>query len=318
MFNTKTRAAIRVNEAGFGNALAGRGPQLNEAFGSLRNLVISAEPALGTLVAPQTNFGGFWHALEDLSATVAPVAETQASLFVALDETFGAFARVSRPFIQETISKSPSTLDAANADLPVLRPFLHDSQRFFTALQPGAAALAKTSPTIAAALRAGIPALNALPTLNAQLVPTAEALLAFQNAPGVFNGLDLLIDTNHTLGPAINFIAPAQTTCNYLTLAFKNIASATSEEQRARQLAQLHLYGASGRPQQRGLTLLRASQRPRSRKPSPLQPLPEHRLSWPARYLRSGQRPLQGRPDRDRQCPGQPRHQDLRSAEGPG
>ncbi len=229
MFNTKTRAAIRVNEAGFGNALAGRGPQLNEAFGSLRNLVISGEPALGTLVAPQTNFGGFWHALEDLSATVAPVAETQASLFVALDETFGAFARVSRPYIQETISKSPSTLDAANADLPVLRPFLHDSQRFFTAFQPGAAALAKTSPTIAAAERAGIPALNALPTLNAQLVPTAEALLAFQNAPGVFNGLDLLIDTNHTLGPAISFIAPAQTTCNYLTLAFKGIAGTTSE-----------------------------------------------------------------------------------------
>ena len=160
---------------------------------------------------------------------MAPVAETQASLFVALDQTFGAFARVARPYIQETISKSPATLDAANADLPVLRPFLHDSQRFFIALQPGAAALAKTSPTIAAAERAGIPALNALPTLNAQLVPTAEALLAFQNAPGVFNGLDLLIDTNHTLGPAIEFIAPAQTTCNYLTLAFKNLASATSE-----------------------------------------------------------------------------------------
>ena len=148
----KTRAAIRVNEAGFGNALAGRGPQLNEAFGALREPGRSAPSRpLATLVAPQTNFGGFWHALEDLSATVAPVAETQASLFVALDQTFGAFARVSRPYIQETISKSPSTLDAANADLPVLRPFLHDSQRFFTALQPGATALAKTSPTIAAA-----------------------------------------------------------------------------------------------------------------------------------------------------------------------
>jgi ABC-type transporter Mla subunit MlaD len=229
MFNAKTRAAIRINEAGFGNALAGRGPGLNEAIGALRNLVYSAEPALRNLVAPQTNFGGFWNALEDLSATVAPVAETQASLFVALDQTFGAFARVARPYIQETISKSPATLDAANADLPVLRPFLHDTQRFFVALQPGAAALAKTSPTIAAAERAGVPVLNALPTLNAQLVPTAEALLALQNAPGVFNGLELLIDANHILGPAIEFIAPAQTTCNYLTLAFKNLASATGE-----------------------------------------------------------------------------------------
>ena len=229
MFNAKTRAAIRVNEAGFGNALAGRGAGLNEAFGALRELVYSAEPALGNLVAPQTNFGGFWHSLEELSATVAPVAETQASLFVALDQTFGAFARVARPYIQETISKSPSTLDAANADLPVLRPFLHDSQRFFAAFRLGAAALAKNSPTIAAAERAGVPVLNSLPSLNAQLVPTAEALLALQSAPGVFNGLDLLIDTNKILGPAIEFIAPAQTTCNYLTIALKNIASATNE-----------------------------------------------------------------------------------------
>ncbi len=229
MFDEKTRVAIRHNLAGFGNALAGRGPQLNEAIGSLRRLVVSGQPVLRTIVAPSTNFGGFWRALENLSATVAPVAETQASLFVALDRTFAAFARVSRPFIQETISKSPSTLDAANADLPVLRPFLHDSQRFFAALKPGAHALAETSPTIAAALHAGIPVLNASPVLNAQLVPTADALLAFQNAPGVFNGLDLLVDTNHTLGPAIKFIGPAQTTCNYLTLAFKNLASTTSE-----------------------------------------------------------------------------------------
>ena len=229
MFDEKTRVAIRRNLAGFGNALAGRGPQINEAIGSLRRLVVSGQPVLRTIVAPSTNFGGFWRALEDLSATVAPVAETQASLFVALDRTFAAFARVSRPFIQETISKSPSTLDTANADLPVLRPFLHDSQRFFAALKPGAHALAETSPTIAAALHAGIPVLNASPVLNAQLVPTADALLAFQNAPGVFNGLDLLVDTNHTLGPAIKFIGPAQTTCNYLTLAFKNLASATSE-----------------------------------------------------------------------------------------
>ncbi len=229
MFNTKTRAAIQKNEAGFGDALAGRGPQLNEAFGSLQRLVVSGEPALRNLVAPQTDFGGFWHALEDLSATVAPVADTNASLFVGLDETFGAFARVSRPYIQETISKSPSTLDTANADLPVLRPFLHDSQRFFTAFQPGAKALAETSPTIAAALHAGVPVLNASPIFFAQLAPTAEALLDFQKAPGVFNGLDLLIDTNHTLGPAIKFIAPAQTTCNYLTIVLKNFSNAASQ-----------------------------------------------------------------------------------------
>jgi phospholipid/cholesterol/gamma-HCH transport system substrate-binding protein len=229
MFDKPTRTAIRQNQAGFGNALAGRGPQLNEAIGALRRLVVNGQPVLRTIVEPSNDFGGFWRALEDLSATVAPVAETQASLFVALDRTFAAFARVSRPFIQETIEKGPRTLDAVNADLPAVRPFFRDSARFFTALKPGAHALAETSPTIAAALHAGVPALNASPVLNNQLQPTAEALVDFQNAPGVFNGLDLLIDTNNLLDPALRFIAPAQTSCNYVSLAFRNLANANSQ-----------------------------------------------------------------------------------------
>jgi ABC-type transporter Mla subunit MlaD len=229
MFDRKTRAAIRQNQAGFGNALAGRGPQLNEFFAVLPRLAENAQPVLGTLIAPSTDFNGFWRALEDLSATVAPVAETQAALWAALDRTFAAFARVSRPYIQETISKGPETLDVAIADLPALRPFFEDSARFFTALKPGAHAIAETSPTINAALRAGIPVLNESPKLNAQLEPTAQALLDFQNAPGVFNGLDLLIDTNEVLDPGIKFIAPAQTICNYFSLDFKFLASTFSE-----------------------------------------------------------------------------------------
>jgi ABC-type transporter Mla subunit MlaD len=227
MFNEKTRTAIQRNLAGFGNAFAGRGPQINAAFSALRSLTESAQPALANLVSPRTDFGGFWRALEDFSATVASVAAQNASNFVGLDLTFAAFARVSRPFIQETISKGPRTLDATIRDFPAIRPFFESSERFFAALRPGAKAIARTSPTIAAALRAGTPVLNASPAFNAQLPPTADALLAFQEAPGVFNGLDLLIDTNETLGPAIKFIAPAQTTCNYLSLTFGNLASAS-------------------------------------------------------------------------------------------
>jgi virulence factor Mce-like protein len=229
MFDKPTRQAIRQNLAGFGNALAGRGPQLNEAIGALKETAVHAEPLLHTIVEPSTNFAGFWRSLEAFSATVAPVAEQNASLFVALDRTFGAFARVSRPFIQETIEKSPPTLDAANADLPVLRPFLRDTGRFFTALRPGVKALAETSPVIAESLHAGIPVLNASPVLNAQLQPTAEALVDFQEAPGVFNGLELLTDTNRLLKPSLTYVAPSQTVCNYWTLTFKEIANAASQ-----------------------------------------------------------------------------------------
>jgi virulence factor Mce-like protein len=229
MFDEPTRNGIRQNLAGFGNALAGRGPQLNEAIGALSRFAVSSQPVLRKIVEPSTNFAGFWRALEDLSATVAPVAATQANLFAALDRTFAAFARVSRPYIQETIEKGPPTLDAVNADLPALNPFFRDSARFFAALKPGAKALGDTSPVIARALHAGVPALNASPVLNNQLQPTAEALVAFQDSPGVFNGLDLLIDTNQTLRPALKFIVPSQTTCNYISLTFRNLANSSSE-----------------------------------------------------------------------------------------
>jgi len=229
MFDEKTRQGIQRNNAGFGNALAGRGPQLNEAIGALRRLVVSGQPVLRKIVEPSTNFAGFWRSLEALAATVAPVAETQAQMFVALNQTFAAFARVSRPYIQETIEKSPPTLDEVNADLPVLRPFLRNSARFFTALRPGVKALAETSPVIAESLHAGIPVLNASPVLNDQLQPTAEALVDFQEAPGVFNGLELLTDTNRVLRPSLRYITPSQTVCNYWTLTFKFLANANSQ-----------------------------------------------------------------------------------------
>ena len=213
------------------------------------------------------------------------MAETQASLFVALDRTFAALARVSRPYIQETIEKSPSTLDTANADLPVLRPFLHDSERFFTALQPGAKALAETSPIIAESLHAGVPVLNASPVLNNQLQPTAEALLAFQRAPGVFNGLDLLIDTNEVLKPSLRFIVPC---ADHLQLRDARLQEPRQREQpgqRPGQLAQLHQLRAARRAEQRERPVVRAGERPWSRKPPALQPLPRNRRAGPAARL---------------------------------
>jgi virulence factor Mce-like protein len=229
MFNAPTRKAIQRNLAGFGNALAGRGPQLNEAIGSLRGLLEEGEPAAANLAAPSTNFSGFFKALEALSATVAPVAQEQASMFVVLDQTFKALANVSRPYIQETIEKSPPTLETVNAGLPKINPFLHDTARFFTALRPGAKALQETSPIIAESLQAGIPALNASPVLNNQLLPTAEALLAFQQSEGVFTGLDLLTDLNKNLKEPLEYIVPAQTRCFYGTLLFSNLSSSNSQ-----------------------------------------------------------------------------------------
>jgi virulence factor Mce-like protein len=228
-FDTPTRAAILENLTEFGTALGGRGIDLNQAVGELRPLLVRLQPVAANLSSPRTALGRFFHALEATAAEVAPVAETQAQLFVALDSTFSALAGVARPFIQDTISQTPPTLDVANRALPVITPFLDDSAALFADLQPGAEALRSASPAIADALAKGVPALRISPQLNEQIPPTAQSLADFSADAGVRSGINRLQKSNEILAPLLSFITPAQTVCNYGTLLFRNAANALSE-----------------------------------------------------------------------------------------
>jgi virulence factor Mce-like protein len=228
-FNEPTRMAIRRNLTEFGTALAGRGVDLNETLGDLPSTLRRLDSVATALNLPETDLAGFFPALEQTASEVAPVAQTQAHMFVVLDTTFAALASVARPFIQETISKSPPTEDTTIRTLPVIRPFLADSADLFHELQPGVHTLRSTAPILVRALTEGIPALNASPQLNAQLPPTAEALQAFGANTGVTSGLSRLIETNDLLAPTLRFFTPAQTVCNYPTLLFRNAASAASQ-----------------------------------------------------------------------------------------
>ena len=67
------------------------------------------------------------------------------------------------------------------------------------------------------------------PILNRELPPTAEALRAFNDNDAVRSGIDRLTQTADIFGPAIRFIAPAQTVCNYATLFTRNLSSVFSQ-----------------------------------------------------------------------------------------
>ena len=228
-FDEPTQKNIQENLTEFGNALAGRGPNINAAIGALKPLMPRLERVMRDISDPRTGIGPFFAALEQSSAAVAPVAETQAQMFVDLDTTLAAFADVARPYLQETISKAPETLRTASDTLPRIRPFLANSRRLFVDLRPGTAAAASSADTIAAALRAGIPVLRASPQLNDQLPPTAAALRRFNDDGDVREGIGRLIDLSGALTPPLRFIAPAQSVCNYLTLLLRNGSSANGQ-----------------------------------------------------------------------------------------
>jgi virulence factor Mce-like protein len=228
-FDVPTQQAIREGLFEFGNALAGRGPDLNEAIGLLPSVLENLEPVMANLSAPETGLGRFVTSLAATAAEVAPVAEVQAQLFVDLDTTFTSLSEVARPFIQETISETPPTLDAGTQALPVVRPFLAHSATLFEELQPGVETLAATAPVLTRAVETGTPALRASPQLNRELASTAEALERFNDDAGARDGLSRLDETINTLAPFVSFVTPAQTVCNYGSLLFRNFSNLASK-----------------------------------------------------------------------------------------
>jgi virulence factor Mce-like protein len=229
MFDEDTRDASQTNLRGFGDAFAGRGQSINQAIGAFRPLLRDAIPVLQNLTSDATNLPRFVAELADAASIVAPAAEQQAELFVNLDRTFGALREVARPYIQESISEGPETLDAAIRGFPVQRPFLANTEGLFRELRPGVRALRGAAPDLADALEIGTPTLRRVPPLNRRLASLLQELERFAQDPMVPRGIRRLTDTVRTLNPTLQHLAPVQTTCNYAALWFRNIASLLSE-----------------------------------------------------------------------------------------
>jgi virulence factor Mce-like protein len=228
-FDLKTRLGARKSLQGIGGALAGRGPNLNTAIALLPPLLSNLEPVATNLIDVRTRLARFFPSLERAARIVAPAAETQGQLFQNLDITFTALASVARPFIQDTITKSPPTLDTAIVGLPVQRAFLANATAFASELRPGIHVLPATLPDLASALEFGKVTLQRSPALNARLAKVFLAVERFSTDPLVPRGIQRLNDTVTSLKPTLKFLTPAQTTCNYATLWFRNVSSVLSE-----------------------------------------------------------------------------------------
>jgi ABC-type transporter Mla subunit MlaD len=229
MFDPATRAGVVASTVGFSNGLAGRGVAVNDAIGAFVPLVTDLAPVARNLASPRTDLGGFLRGLEAFSGALAPVARTQANLFVALDGTFRAFASVSVPFLQQTISDTPPSFAAVIADTPVIRPFLTDTASLFAQLRPGFATLPASAPALANAFAAGARTLPGTAALDRRLVSLAQHLESYGQTPAVQQGLDRLTLTLASLRAPLEFLTPVQSSCNYVTLFLRNAASLLSE-----------------------------------------------------------------------------------------
>jgi virulence factor Mce-like protein len=229
MFDESTRAANQINLREFGDALAGRGTSLNEAFVALDPLTKNAIPVLRNLADPATGFGRLFRALQQTASAVAPVAEQQGQLFRSLAITFTAFDAIAIPYLQDTISGGPPALDTATRSFPIFRPLLANTAGFFRDLQPGVEALRASAPALATALDVGTTQVRRAATLNDELALTLRSLQDFAEDPQVPLGIHGLRRTVEELTPTVDHLAGAQINCNYLALLFYNVASLESD-----------------------------------------------------------------------------------------
>lgn len=228
MFQAPVRKAIQKNLAEYGGAFAARGADINEIIGDLPPLFKVAEPVTRNLSSKETDLRGFVRGLAQAAAEVAPVADTQADMFVQLDTTFQALAEVARPYIQDSITEGVPTELSVIRNGPRIRPFLYTSAKFMKALRPGAKALGESAPIVARSFDIGIPVLRSSPQLYDQLAPTARSLRRFGESTTNNEGIDTLIQTQEILTPFLRHVTPAQNVCNYLALLLRNVADATS------------------------------------------------------------------------------------------
>lgn len=223
-----TRESSQDSLGEFGNVFAGRGKDLNEALAGLNPLLDHAAPALRALNDERTEFDELFPAFEQTASEVRPVARSQGPMFENLNTTFRALSDVSED-LKASIAGGPRALDVATRELPAQAAFVRQSTELFARLRPGFRSLAQSSPATARAFRAGEPALRKSPQLNERLIRTFQDLEDFAANPATRPGLQRLTRTASLLQPTIAFVTPAQTTCNYLSLFFRNVSSALSE-----------------------------------------------------------------------------------------
>jgi virulence factor Mce-like protein len=223
-FPADTRRDSQAALEGFGDALAGRGTDLNVAIRELNPFLRHLLPVMRNLSDPDTELRNLFPALGAAAAEAAPVAEVQARLFGRMADTFAAMGR-DPDALRETIEESPPTLAAATRSFRVQTPFLARFADVSRELQPGAAELRTALPPVNEALEAGVPALHQTPALGGRLENLFAALEGLSENRNTLLALrDLRVAVQGTR-PAIEFFAPYQTVCNYLVYFFNPLGT---------------------------------------------------------------------------------------------
>lgn len=222
VFDDETSRGIRGTVTVLGDALAGRGADLNEALAETSDILPPAERVLRVLAAQDTDLDGFVSGLAGVSRAIDPVAPRFLSLLVNGSTTLEAIEEAGSR-LEEAIEELPRTEIAATSALRAVRPVLDDAASISRDLRPAGRLLSPATRSLTAALRTTTPVLRRVPGLSTGLRNTLVALDRLSRDPSSSGAVRKLTTTVTTLDGTLRTILPAQRTCNVLGLSTRNL-----------------------------------------------------------------------------------------------
>lgn len=226
-FDKRVREGNKRSLDEFGNAFAGRGADLNTAFGEIAPLFANLEPVAKIVADPSTNLAKFIQVLARNATDYANAGSAGYEVWVNVDRTFQAFAAASRG-IQESLEEAPPTLAVVTDTLPASRTYFRQLTNTVERFQPGAPYLPQVADDFASIVTTGPQAFNHLYQLAPQFDQTLTKLGQFAADAQVRLGLNGLKNFVTGINQPLQYITPAQTKCNYFGLLARNLASTVS------------------------------------------------------------------------------------------
>jgi len=249
-FDTKTRSNVRKNLVGYGGGFAGRGASLNQAISALQPLFENLKPVSEVLADPDTELRRFFEAMGRTAEIVAPVAAQQAEFFHNASVAFHALS--SNPeqaaALRAAISEGAPLVTQGPALLQRERPFLTEFAELSRRLNPGVRQLRVAIPTLNDAVRIGTPVLNRTPPINQKLRRVMISLKKLVQQPSTKTSIQRLQQTFDTAKPLAQWVAPAQTVCNYWNYWFTMLPEHLTERDQVGFQQRIALVGGTVGP----------------------------------------------------------------------
>lgn len=226
-FDERVREGNKDSLNEFGNAFAGRGTDLNTAFGEIGPLFANLEPVARTISARGTRLTDFIRALARAARDTAATGDQAGEVFVNADRTMEAFANASTG-IQESLEESPPTLAVLTESFPEQQRYFAQLTEVVEKFQPGAPYLPAVADNLANITVNGPSAMRKLSRTTPKFNRTFQNLGQFAADPQVRLGFQGLASFVSTINQPLSYITPSQTVCNYFGLFARNIASSVS------------------------------------------------------------------------------------------